>query len=133
MVKTFNNPDTVAAPVAKYSHAVRLDLGNAVLIYTAGQVAVDKAGQIVGKGDIKAQTECVFENLKAILEANSASLQDIIKLTVFVTDMSFRGDLSAVRDRYLGDHAPTSTLVEVSSLASPDWLIEIEAVAAVSK
>jgi enamine deaminase RidA (YjgF/YER057c/UK114 family) len=110
-----------------YTHVIKT--GNTV--YVAGQTATDEQGQVVGKGDITAQATQVFENLKKALAAVGADLSQIAKITVFVTDPRFREPLAEVRARYLGNNLPASTLVTVAALATPDLLIEIEAIAVV--
>ncbi len=125
-----SNPATVAAPAGQYSHAISVPTGAGRLLFISGQVALDPSGTLIGPDDMQAQTEQVFRNIGAILEANGAAFADIVKTTIFVTDMARRADVAEVRRRYLGDHAPTSTLVEMSALASPEWLGEIEVVAA---
>lgn len=132
-MKSFHNPPQVAPPVGKYSHVVVIDLGAARLLMTAGQVALDPQGNLVGKGDMAAQTEQVYQNLQAILEAHGAALSDIVKVNTYITDMSLLSQFAAVRARFMGDLAPTSTLVEVSRLALPDLLVEIEVTAVVGK
>lgn len=110
-----------------YSHAARM--GN--LLFVSGQVARDQAGQTVGKGDIKRQTEQVFDNLRAVLEASGSGLEWVGKITVFTTDLTYRPAIGEVRDRVFRPvgHFPASTFVVISSLADPDFLVEIEAVA----
>ncbi len=108
-----------------------IKVGNAV--YTSGQVALDPAGEVVGKGDMRAQTRQVFENIKTVLAAAGASLDDIVKITVFTTDISRLGETHEVRAEVLPDPPPASTAVEIKALAFPDLLIEIEAVAVVSE
>lgn len=130
MKNIYQNPVTVAAPVGSYSQAVRVQLGTSTLIFISGQVAFDFQGNFVGKGDIIRQTEQVFENLKAILASNNASFADVVKMNVYATDMSQRAQVAEVRKRYLTSEPPASTFVEVTKLAGPDWLIEIEAIAA---
>lgn len=103
----------------------------ASLIFISGQVAWDKDRNVVGKGDIKAQTRQALENLKAALEAGGAALDDVVKVTVFLTDMSKLMDVHEVRFQYFKNNLPASTLVEVRSLVHPDLMIEIEAIAAV--
>jgi 2-iminobutanoate/2-iminopropanoate deaminase len=122
-------PSTVHPTAAyAYSHAVRV--GD--LIFVAGQVAQDAAGEIVGMGDVRAQTEQVFENLRLVLEAAGAGLDRVVKVTVFTTRLEYRPVIHEVRSRIFGEvgHLPASTLAVVTSLANPDWLVEIEAVAA---
>jgi enamine deaminase RidA (YjgF/YER057c/UK114 family) len=100
-------------------------------VYVAGQTATDEQGQVVGKGDITAQATQVFENLKKALASANADFSHVVKTTIFLTDPRFREPLSEVRQRYLGNNLPTSTLVTVAALATPDLLIEIEAIAVV--
>ncbi len=120
------NPSTVHKTTG-YSHAVRM--GN--LIFVSGQVALTPDGQLVGKGDAKAQAEQIFANLKAVLEAAGSGLDRVGKITVLVTSLEYRPLVAEVRDRVFAPYGyvPASTLAVVSSLANPDFLVEIEAVA----
>jgi 2-iminobutanoate/2-iminopropanoate deaminase len=128
---SFGNPETVAAPQAGgYSHAARLETGDTVLLFVSGQLALDPDGVLVGGGDMRAQTERVFENLREILSANGATFADVVKISSFVTDMS---DLSAIREvrrGFLAKEPPASTLVQVAGLAVAGAMIEVELVAA---
>ena len=133
MEKRFVNPETVAPPVGSYSHAVTLDVGEATLIFVSGQIAIDREGRLIGAGDMARQAEQVFENIKAILEANGATMHDIVKANTYLTDVSQRPALAEVRNRYFEGHAPASTLVEVSRLALEGLLIEVEVTAAVAR
>jgi enamine deaminase RidA (YjgF/YER057c/UK114 family) len=102
------------------------------MVYVSGQVAMDAAGELVGGEDLAAQTEQVMENLGVALAAAGASFEDVVKITTFVVGYQpeHRAAISAVRSRYLSaENPPASTLVGVSALAAPGWLIEIEAVA----
>jgi reactive intermediate/imine deaminase len=130
---TAMNPDTIASPGGNYSHAVRIETDDGVLLFVSGQVAFDADGNLVGEGDMARQTEAVFENLKAILEANGGSFDDVVKLSTFMTDIGRLAEMRDVRLRYLQDPPPASTTVEVSSLFRPEALIEVEAVAAIPK
>ncbi len=124
------NPPEVAPPLRPYySNCVKVTAGP--LLFISGQVALDREGKLLGRGDAKAQTVQALENIKAILEANGASMRDVVKVTVFVTDMRYFEDVAVVRTRYFPTEGPASTLVEVSKLALPDLLVEIEAIAAV--
>src|ERR1700722_194633 len=129
--KEFLNPKTLMPP-AGYSHLAKVTDGS--LVYIAGQVSADTSGQLVGEGNLEAQAEQVFKNLKAAVEAAGGSMADIIKMNVYLTaevDANEVPKFRAVRDRYVNAAAPpASTLVFVSRLARPGWLIEIEAVAA---
>jgi 2-iminobutanoate/2-iminopropanoate deaminase len=111
-----------------YSHAVKM--GN--LVFVAGQVALDAAGNLVGEGDVAAQTEQVFRNLKAVLEAAGSGIDKVGKVTVFTTKLEYRPTIHGIRARVFKEAGrfPASTLAVVSSLADPRWLVEIEAVAA---
>ena len=120
------NPTTVH-PTAGYSHVVRM--GD--LLFVSGQVARNLKGEVVGKGDVRAQTEQVYANLKAVLEAAGSGLERIAKVTVFTTSLEHRPAINEVRNRVFGPmgHFPASTFVVISGLADPDFLVEIEAVA----
>jgi reactive intermediate/imine deaminase len=125
------NPDTVAPPIGSYSHAVRVEAGDAVWIYVSGQLAFDQAGELVGRGDLRAQTEQVFENLARVLEANGASFEHVVKLQTFFTSLDDLAGSREVRGRYLPTDPPASTAVRVAALVVPDALIEVDLVAVV--
>ena len=124
-------PDTLAAPNRSghtlYSHVVAVE--GRRMIFVAGQLARDSAGNVVVKGDMRAQIRQVGENIKAALAAAGATLADIVKTNTFVTDMDEFFRHVDVRMEYFGPALPTSTTVEVRRLAHPDFLVEIEAVA----
>jgi reactive intermediate/imine deaminase len=126
------NPDTVAPPVGSYSHAVRLELDGAALLFVSGQLPLDAQGRLVGEGDMARQTEQVFENLRAILEANGATFRDVVKIGSYLTDLSQLAAMREVRARYLAVEPPASTLVGVAGLVLPEALLEVEVVAAVA-
>jgi len=118
------NPEGMTQPTA-YSHLVKVDN----LLFIAGQVAVDGDGNIVGEGDMSAQVRQVLENLQAVLASQGADFSDVVKVNIFTTDIDSFLESSAVRREYLGDHPPTSTLVQIERLARPVFLVEIEAIA----
>ena len=120
------NPQTLSVPTG-YSHVAEISSGRTV--YIAGQVALDKSGSVVGKGDFAAQATQVFENLKLALASVDATFDNVVKVNTYVTDMSQLQTLRDIRARYYGKVAPASTLVEIGKLANPDLMIEIEAVA----
>ena len=122
------NPATLAAPTG-YTHVVEVN-GPARMIYLAGQVAFNERREVVGVGDMAAQAEQVYRNLQAALAAAGASFTDVVKMTTYVTDMSQAPAARAVRARYFGETLPANTLVQVTSLAQPDLMLEIEVVAA---
>jgi reactive intermediate/imine deaminase len=115
-------------PTNGYSHAVAF---TGALVMVSGQVPLDAEGQLVGRGDARAQTRQVFHNLQMALAAAGARMADLVKLTVFLTDMADLADFRAVRDEFVDPwRPPASSLVQVSGLVHPAFLIEIEAVAA---
>ena len=116
------------APISHYSNGVRV--GDTV--YVSGQVALDGEGRLVGPGDVVAQTRQVLENIRRVLAAGGATLDDVVKVTVFLANVDDRPRVNEVRQAYFGANRPASTLVEVSRLAFPGLLVEIEAVAVVS-
>jgi 2-iminobutanoate/2-iminopropanoate deaminase len=110
-----------------YSHVVVVE--GKRMIFIAGQLARDRQGNVVGKGNMRAQIRQVGENIKAALEAAGASLSDLVKTTTFVTDIEEFFKHVDVRMEFFAAALPTSTTVEVRRLAHPDFLIEIEALA----
>ena len=126
-----SNPDGVSPPIGTYSHVVKVETGDAVWLHIAGQIAVDVNGAIVGPGDMRAQTEQVFENLKAILEAHGASFTDLVKINTFVTTLDDLIGMREVRSHYLPNDLPASTAVQVVALVVPEAMIEIDAVAVI--
>lgn len=122
------NPTTLPKPTG-YTHVVEVAGGRT--LYVSGQVAMDKAGAVVGKGDLKAQTRQVFENLKSALAASEATLDHVVKITVFMTDVSEIQTFRDVRSSYFTKELPASSLVQVVRLVRPELMIEIEAVAIV--
>jgi reactive intermediate/imine deaminase len=131
MRATRSNPDTVAAPMGTYSQAVRVETGDAVWIHISGQIAIDREGSLVGPGDLRAQTRQVFENLKAILEANGATFADAVKIGTYLTTLDDLAGMREVRGEYLTSEPPASTAVQVVALVVPEALIEIDLVAVV--
>jgi enamine deaminase RidA (YjgF/YER057c/UK114 family) len=120
----FRAPEGLA-PGPGYSHAVT---GRGRWVATAGQVALDDAGKLVGAGDFEAQARQVFANLHRALAAAGASFADVVKLNYYVTDISQLPVARAVRDEYVDTaRPPASTAVQVSALAMPGLEIEIEA------
>jgi reactive intermediate/imine deaminase len=130
MPKTILHSPKLARPAGIFSSGVKVPAGQ--LIFVSGQVARNAAGETVGKGEIRAQTRQALENVKAVLEAAGATLDDIVKVTVFVTDVSHVAAIHEVRAEYFRRDYPASTLVEVKSLVSPDLMIEIDAIAVTS-
>jgi enamine deaminase RidA (YjgF/YER057c/UK114 family) len=129
--KEFLSPKTLMPP-AGYSHIAKVNHGT--IVYLAGQVSGDASGTLIGEGNFEAQAEQVFRNLKIAVEAAGGTMADIVKLNIYLVaevDQAAVPKLRAIRDRYVNaEKPPASTLVVVSRLARPGWLIEIEAVAA---
>lgn len=129
----FRNPDQVVTPKG-YTHAVEIDLGTSKMLIISGQVALDKEGNLVGKGDLAKQSEQVFTNIKAIVEDAGGTMSDLVKIGIFMLDASQVTTLRDVRDRFINiKQRPASTLVQVSRLYRDDLLIEIEATAVIPK
>lgn len=115
-----------------YSHAAVAS--GTRTIYTAGQVAIDENGALVGGNDLAAQTTRVMENLGKALAAGGASFADVVKITTYVVNYrpEHRAVIGDARARFFaGRSPPASTLVGVAALAAPEWLVEIEAIAVV--
>jgi enamine deaminase RidA (YjgF/YER057c/UK114 family) len=115
---------------ATYSQGIRVT-GAQTILFLSGQVAYDKDGSPAFRGDFKAQARGAFDCIKALVESQGGTMANVVKITTYVTDMRYRADLAPIREEYLGKKGPTSTLVEISALAHPDWMIEIEAIAIV--
>lgn len=131
MPAEFLNPASLC-PTFGWTHVVSVTGGKT--IYISGQVGINEKGEVVGKGDLKRQTEQAFENVRLALAAVGGTFKDVVKTNLYV--VGFRPEhiaiIREVRSRYVwAEHPPSSTLVGVSALVGPDWLIEIEAVAVV--
>jgi 2-iminobutanoate/2-iminopropanoate deaminase len=124
----YSNPATIASPDGQFSQAVVVPSGSR-LLFISGQVPRSRDGSTVGHGDMTAQAEQVFSSLGLILEAHGASFSDVVKATIFVTDIAQAEAVCEVRSRHYGAAAPASTFVEVSALGDPSWLLEVEIVA----
>src|ERR1700694_4036963 len=118
-----------AKPVANYRVATRMEGGR--LLYIAGQVAWDAGGNIVGKGDVRAQARQVFENLRGVLQAAGGALSSLMKITTYITRIENFPAVAEARSAVFQGELPASTLIVVTSLFHPDFLIEVEGVASV--
>jgi enamine deaminase RidA (YjgF/YER057c/UK114 family) len=131
MITRINPPELGSPP--GYSQIVEVTAGR--IIFIAGQTALDRDGNLVGSNDFAAQAEQVFNNLSIALQASGCTAANLVKLTVFLTDMDNLVRYREARNRFFASvtppAAPAVTLVEVSKLYGPDFLIEIEAIAAV--
>ncbi|HEY8252291.1 MAG TPA: RidA family protein [Burkholderiales bacterium] len=132
MKKQYLNPKEMSTP-RFYSHAVTAE-GTGKRVYVSGQVSWDAAGNVVGKGDMRAQSEQVFKNVAAALKAAGAGWGDVIKMNGYMVGMNAErvGAYREVRQRFLKEGAlPASTLVGVEALVHPDLLLEVEVIAAI--
>ena len=126
MIK-FHNPPDIAAPASRYSHGAEAGPG-ARWLHISGQVGLEPSGKMAQ--GIEAQTERAFSNIQAILKSTGMGLDDVVKINSFLLTRDHVPVLRTVRDRLFKNTAPASTLFVVAALAHPDWLVEIEAIAA---
>ena len=131
MPKEIVHSDKLSKPIGVFSQAIKVP-AKGHLIFVSGLTARDPLGNVVGRGDVRAQTRQVLENLRAILAEAGATLEDVVKVTVFIRNMErdFK-PIHEVRAEFFPKNPPASTMVEVSRLVDPDHLIEIEAVAVI--
>ncbi|HKU97601.1 MAG TPA: RidA family protein [Vineibacter sp.] len=120
-----HNPKGVSL-MGRYSHAVEVPPGQR-LLYVSGQVGVDSKGKTAA--GIEKQCDLVWKNIGAILRSAGMGYADIVKINAYLTDARFIGAYRSVRDKYVHDPMPASTLALVAGLASPDMLVEVEVVA----
>ena len=120
-------PDTIAPPLAAYSHGIEVP-PNARVLHTAGQVGILPDGTT--PEGVEAQTEATWANLMAILESAGMGIDDVVKVTTYVTDVEDFWPMAKVRARFFGDARPASTGIVVKALAKPEWLVEVDLVAA---
>lgn len=113
-----------------YSQAIRVT-GVQSVVFVSGQVAYDKKGGASHPGDFKAQAREVFRAVVAQVKAAGGTAQSIVKINTYLTDIRYRADLAPIRAEVFGKQPPASTLVQVSALAQPDWMIEVEAIAVI--
>ena len=121
------NPDTIHPPFAKYAHAVEVEAG-ARIVFCSGQLGIGRDGVI--PDDVEAQARLCFRAIAAILGEASMSLGDLIRLNAYVASAQYLGDYMKVRDEFVGNPPPASTLMVVLGFARPEFKVEIEAVAA---
>jgi 2-iminobutanoate/2-iminopropanoate deaminase len=118
-----------AKPVANYKMATRRESGQ--LLYISGQVAWDTNGNIVGKGDMRIQARQVFQNLRQVLQAAGGDLKDLMKITTYITKIEDFPAVAEARSEVFQGELPASTLIVVKSLFHPDFLLEVEGIAAI--
>jgi enamine deaminase RidA (YjgF/YER057c/UK114 family) len=121
------NPDGVRAPFARYSHGIEVPAG-ARLVFVSGQLGVGPDDTV--PGTVEGQAERCFDNIRAVLAAAGMGLGDIVRINAYVTRRQDMAAYMAVRDRVVGDPPPASTLMIVAGFTRPEFLVEVEAVAA---
>jgi enamine deaminase RidA (YjgF/YER057c/UK114 family) len=122
-----HNPATIADPIGTYSHGVEVP-PNARWLYIAGQVGMRKDGAV--PPTVEAQTEVAWQNIVAILAAAGMKVTDVVKITQFLVNLEDFPKYAATRAKFLAGHRPASTGLVIRSLVRPEWLVEVEAVAA---
>jgi 2-iminobutanoate/2-iminopropanoate deaminase len=131
MVRSQISNPSLPAPMRRGAYSSGVEAPSGRTIYVSGQVSLDAEGNVVGEGDVRLQTETVLEHVKTVVEEAGGGMGDIVKVTVFITDMGLYDEIHEVRRRYFEEPFPASSMVEVSALIDPRLLIEIEAVAVV--
>ncbi|OGN55773.1 MAG: hypothetical protein A3D96_01235 [Chlamydiae bacterium RIFCSPHIGHO2_12_FULL_44_59] len=123
-------PQRCSKPIGRYVPGKLVPLvGAKSLLFITGQVATDETGKTVGIGDPGIQAKKVFSNLLMVIEAAGGTLEHLVSITIYVTDMNHFKAISAMRNELFKDHTPSSTLVEVKGLAQKEHLLEISGIA----
>ncbi len=122
-IERMNPPGTTQPTV--YTQLVRAG----ITLYFAGQTAVNEKGELIGKGDMRAQVRQVYENLKSLLASQGATFDHLVKITIYTLSIDEFRKAGDIREEYTGGKAPASTLLQIDQLASPDYLVEIEGIA----
>ncbi len=130
MIDSFNPPD-VWMPFGTFSMGVIQ--GDGQIIYLKGQVSLDRDGKIVGKGDMRTQTQRTLENIQAVLASVGGVMGDIISLTHYVTDIGKFMETADIRRQFFREPYPVTTTVQVAALYDPDLMVEITAVAEIPR
>jgi 2-iminobutanoate/2-iminopropanoate deaminase len=125
-----SNPKTISKPFSNYAHVVTVE-GAKKLVFCAGQVAADIDGKVLAPDSFEAQAKMVMKNLKNALAAGGAKLADVTKVTIYICNPHDVSKARGILSDYFGDDPPASTLCILRGLANPNFLLEIEAIAAV--
>jgi 2-iminobutanoate/2-iminopropanoate deaminase len=128
MKKTQIMPKNFTKVIGGYSHGLKVELKDCDMIFVTGQIAMDKNGNVVSE-DVGEQTEFIFQNIQKILNETGASLDDVVKAQIFVTDMNDFAKISPIRNKYFEKSKPVSTLVEINKTVKPGCKVEIEVIA----
>ena len=127
MKRTAYQPPDVFVPAGKsYSHGIIVEAGKT--LYVAGQTSRDAQGNVVCKGDAAGQTRQLLENMKKVVEGAGGRMEDVAKTTVFITDIKHREAVGRVRQEFFKGDPPANTLLVISALADPAFLVEIDAI-----
>lgn len=129
MVRKDIQPKTLSDPRPRYAQAIQTTGGK--LLFISGQTASDKDGNVVGKGNIRKQTEQVYANINAVLKEAGGTIDNLVMTTTFIVDRKYREGYNEVRMKQYKKKCPTATLVFVKGLAHPDYLIEIAGIAVI--
>lgn len=129
MAKTTLNPEGLPVPRGSYNLVNIAQPGR--MVFIAGQTASDHDGKVVGVGDAREQTRLILGKVRRAVEAAGGTLNDVVALNVFTTDVRYHRDINETRREVLGDNFPTSTMVQVVALARPELLLEINAIAVI--
>ena len=132
-MKTKINPQNFTKTVGAYSQGLKVNVGDKVMVFVSGQLAMDADGNPIAPNDISAQTRYIFENIKIILGEAGAKLEDVVKVQIFLTDITKFSQVSVVRNEYLEHIKPVSTLVEISRTVKDGCDVEIEVLAIMDK
>jgi 2-iminobutanoate/2-iminopropanoate deaminase len=127
MGKTTLNPEGLPVPRGSYSLVAVAQPGR--MVFIAGQTASDPEGNVVGVGDVRAQTRYIIQKIQRAVEAVGGTINDVVAMNVFTTDVRYHRDINETRREVLGSNFPTSTMVQVVALARPELLLEINAIA----
>lgn len=133
MLKTKINSNKFAKRLGAYSHGYSVNVGDSKFIFTTGQISLDKDGRVLYPDDPVKQTEFIYESLDAILHESGASLDDVVKTTIYLTNMNDFTKISPIRNKYLKRSEPVSTLVEVNKFVKDGCCVEIEVIAVKQK
>ena len=129
MAKTTLNPDGLPVPRGSYSLVSIAQPGR--MVFIAGQTASDHESKVIGAGDARAQTRFILGKIQRAVEAAGGTINDVVALSVFTTDVRNHRDINETRREVLGSNFPTSTMVQVVALARPELLLEINAIAVI--
>lgn len=133
MTKQHLSPENFTQIMGSYSHGLTVDIGDSQMVFVTGQIAMDANGNAVAPDDIAKQTEFVFENIETILQEAGASLDDVVKAVIYVTNMEDYKDISPIRNKYFEQSKPVSTLVEINKTVKEGCDVEIEVIAVKKK